>query len=582
MDETQAVEAAENGRSHDIEEDEAHPRRLPLLWILCVLLGLGGFSLLTLAVLGTPLGMAVWGGLALLNFVLAVGLWRRSNAARIAVMWLCAIGICLQVVGYAVSGRWDGWQLIVVAFWLAAIVYLFLRRDYFRPPDREKPGLRRPSAYVALAVVLVFGISFLLLSTVDDPAREFPALRIEQEDIPEAQNAYPILLELGLSWEEGGEPEWARLDELRRSADGTPEWRAEAQAFLDANQEALKAADAMLARARYQAPPQTRPVPWGPSRAAPRGLAALLVLESDLQMSRAELREAMETARRAIELGCLVTKGNSGYMDWLTSVACIQKGLSQVREVALAPGAEGLVLLQAVEPVRVSVAARKGLGRALAVEYQMERAMLAAMKDLDLQAMGLPAEDHDIPEDGWSRRLLRDQNPMVKLNMSSNFLGEELMKIRGSLDRFAPPNPGQDVGSFDYLISNYGLLHLLRNPMGDICILMALPAQHRGVELYSRLTGEARATRVYLALREYHVKTGELPIQLTELVSGYLESLPVDPFTQQPFVYQPEADPPLLICVGPDREVDAPHGPSQADDDLALELTFAGRPPAGE
>lgn len=63
----------------------------------------------------------------------------------------------------------------------------------------------------------------------------------------------------------------------------------------------------------------------------------------------------------------------------------------------------------------------------------------------------------------------------------------------------------------------------------------------------------ARATRVALAIELHHAGTGSLPANLDALVPEYLAEMPLDPCTEEPFKYMPEADSPVgyrLYTVG--------------------------------
>ena len=63
-----------------------------------------------------------------------------------------------------------------------------------------------------------------------------------------------------------------------------------------------------------------------------------------------------------------------------------------------------------------------------------------------------------------------------------------------------------------------------------------------------------RAARLQMALGGWKAEHGELPERLDQLIGPYLEELPVDPFTLQPFEYSPEADPPALrVLTSPGR-----------------------------
>ena len=77
------------------------PKRLPLLWIICVLFGLAGVVHLTAVLLAKPLGILWFGLLSLVCFAAALGLWRRLNVARIGVTALLASVCVLLLLAYA-------------------------------------------------------------------------------------------------------------------------------------------------------------------------------------------------------------------------------------------------------------------------------------------------------------------------------------------------------------------------------------------------------------------------------------------------------------------------------------------------
>jgi len=103
-----------------------------------------------------------------------------------------------------------------------------------------------------------------------------------------------------------------------------------------------------------------------------------------------------------------------------------------------------------------------------------------------------------------------------------------------------------------------------------------MPAMGMTLEAYFRLVADVRITEVFLALRCYHLEHGRLPESLDALAPAYLEEVPLDPFAEQPFIYEPQADPPRILSVGPDQRRDAPD--AEEGDDIAVELTFPAPP----
>jgi len=60
------------------------------------------------------------------------------------------------------------------------------------------------------------------------------------------------------------------------------------------------------------------------------------------------------------------------------------------------------------------------------------------------------------------------------------------------------------------------------------------------------------ATHLLIGLRLYEMENGHLPDQLQELVPDFIEELPVDPFSGNPFRYDKERK--LVLSIGIDRQ----------------------------
>lgn len=77
-----------------------------------------------------------------------------------------------------------------------------------------------------------------------------------------------------------------------------------------------------------------------------------------------------------------------------------------------------------------------------------------------------------------------------------------------------------------------------------------------------------------LALRLHLAQRGELPKRLEQLVPNYVPALPLDPFTERPFIYRPNGSTFLLYSVGRDLQDDGgtpvPGGAISGNGDLTL------------
>ena len=73
-------------------------------------------------------------------------------------------------------------------------------------------------------------------------------------------------------------------------------------------------------------------------------------------------------------------------------------------------------------------------------------------------------------------------------------------------------------------------------------------------ERHFRHFAERRMAAVAIAMRLYEVDHGRRPETLSQLVPGYLEAIPADPFADdgRPIAYAPDAEPPVLYSIGSD------------------------------
>jgi len=119
----------------------AGPKRLPGLWVICVLLGLLGMLWASMVFFATLLGVAVCGGIALLHLGAAVGLWLRVNAVRLLVMGLLAISFIVSAIGWALDPEDNVLAVIPLVFTFAIIAY-----DAGRGLGAADDGRRCPEA----------------------------------------------------------------------------------------------------------------------------------------------------------------------------------------------------------------------------------------------------------------------------------------------------------------------------------------------------------------------------------------------------------------------------------------------------
>jgi hypothetical protein len=82
------------------------------------------------------------------------------------------------------------------------------------------------------------------------------------------------------------------------------------------------------------------------------------------------------------------------------------------------------------------------------------------------------------------------------------------------------------------------------------------PALKRSTELGLRRMAQVRAAQVGIAAERYRLKTGQFPVDLGQLVPGYINEVPADPFDEQPLRYKVEGDQRIIYSIGEDEQDD--------------------------
>lgn len=596
----------------EITEAAEQPRheRLFWLWVICVLNGAGVAAGLPLLALAKPLGLLVLGAPLLLSAALMLGLWRRSNLARIVVMVLLglngALGLFLFIQDPA-GGVGPPIQFVVS---LAILGYLFWRGRHFKV-EGPPPGLRGAAGITALALILIAGLFSAYITLVGEPRREFPFVTEWPEMPPEEENACVALIEMEddlppaevhygevadgmqttLLCQIREEPRWVREaddeDEERDALSPVEAW-AHADTIVKQWEHLLPRLDDIIARPHFATPGLDEPENYiGRTQAwipATDGARRVLVTRAMLQIRAGRIRPALEDAQRVSRLGRLVTTSNDGVLSLLIGGRTLSYGLYLYRAAAAA-AAEVREVPNTLQEVPTATELKDAVRRAAALELH---GMTAFLRGLRQGRVPHGLAPHWA---GMDKRLalLRVPMPYVKPNMVHNDVGDWLRQHLRRLESWsakAPSAEEENLLGFDSLEGRITSLDFVRNPVGTIVMYMLVPSLDEVVELCHRKVMERRMTRLFLALRRYHLEHGRLPQTLDELAPRYVEEVPLDPFVEAPFHYEPDAETPHLYSVGPDGET-AGHdikgdlelweekAGRQARDDLYLYLDFA-------
>lgn len=168
------MNASEGKGGREAERPERGPghKRLPRLWVVCVVsgiagLGLGAYGVWLARMAGRlPAAVLVWVVLAVPWLVGTVGLWMRSDAARVVMMLYFYFATMAMMGGCAATFVHPGIILLylpLVAVCVACLKHLWNAREYFIVPPDQKPPIWSLPALAALLVVLAVGLPLLLL-----------------------------------------------------------------------------------------------------------------------------------------------------------------------------------------------------------------------------------------------------------------------------------------------------------------------------------------------------------------------------------------------------------------------------------
>ncbi len=599
-----------------VKRPAGRPKRLPGLWVLCVLFGLAGMFWLCAALIGTLLGVLVFGGLSALSFAIAAGLWVRSNAVRLAVMGVLGAAAALFLIGFLARLRYSEAGTFAVLFCvnLAIVAYLWFRRRQFKVPAAQKPRLTVPSGLIAGGIVLVIGVGGILVALVDDPREEFPELAYEPPQVSEEDNGYFILKEMAEDYQIGDDerfdsllrlempppapepsdapPEWydeyidndappVPVADSQGPSGGCcrgipqapgPQWVGQARELLASWDACIARADELVARPRLALPPAESHAQWiSFERSARifylRRVAELLCIRSAAQLADGEPQAALNSALAAVRLGQMVLQDGDALMTWLFGQGILHSSLAELRRVAASPLVGADMLEPALESLPTPRGLRGGLVRALRAEFTLVEQGYRAL-----------SVDAGYLDQSSKQRLLRTIRHALKPNMTHNLLGAGLTDVLARTKRYTPrsPWPSESDPSLLQFIRQVGYLHFARNLVGDSLTYISIPSFSRYVDGLFDSLAKLELTRVFLALRCYELEHGALPGTLTELAPEYLDEVPLDPFTEAPFGYEPAGDRPRIYSVGPDQQPDAPEAlDAEEGDDLSIPLSFA-------
>jgi hypothetical protein len=144
--------------------------------------------------------------------------------------------------------------------------------------------------------------------------------------------------------------------------------------------------------------------------------------------------------------------------------------------------------------------------------------------------------DVNLPDRRTIRRMMPAATVLGMIHASRNKTSARINQIYDKFEAMASLSPYERLAS---PTANSGQMPtgmaMLRYPMP----YMIVPAEQRVSVLTFRAKADYQAALTVVALARYQRETGSYPPSLRALVdAGYLESVPMDPFSDKPFVYR--------------------------------------------
>ena len=307
-----------------------------------------------------------------------------------------------------------------------------------------------------------------------------------------------------------------------------------------------------------------------------RGLANALKSRAMLALGR----EDMEAFRRdvtAILRVARLTSGGPTLIERLVAIGCEAMALDLIQVAATGGWLSAADVERFLADLRATPA-----GRVYEVFELGERTFM--LEFLQIAAVHGPAEASKMframAGGGGKQNAAEENVPMPPVDPAAKDWNAALRKANGWYDRHAdagklPTWRERSIASAAIAKDLDAVRRRLEGwrgvfaPIEDRMLAIALPATTRAYQVEAKLERDRIMTEIVLALSLFRTKTGEYPATLKELTPAYFKAEPIDPLTDEPPDYRPEAGGYELRSFGENRRED--RGPKGDDKVLRAE-----------
>lgn len=394
----------------------------------------------------------------------------------------------------------------------------------------QKRGRRKAYAIVFGVFALLFAL-FAYAFIADEAPPDLSDLHVPRLNIPDEENAYAQLTKIALSLPPAAPEETDADHPFALMANGDITWDRDvmsADLTHYAPDLANRVAEALQLPAS-EAPEYTSYGDTAPEIPEMRRLSQIILRQARLAYENEDDNSALRYNLIVSQFGLRLTESRGTLTQFISGVAIQSIALNTIRKHAdfLSPPADPLrVYLHKLTGHEISP---EGLRIAYKLENRLFANAAAKLKPLNMSGF------HKMPE-AWLLHIPRLYQP----NRTTRWNAEIIQSLIQQVDSPSSPATNSEAMRLLQRHTEATWLGRVENQAGRTFLALAVPISQRVNVIHLRAQADLRLTRLYLAMRLYHLDhAGKLPESLDELVPAYLPEIPLDPFDHLPLRYDP-------------------------------------------
>jgi hypothetical protein len=378
---------------------------------------------------------------------------------------------------------------------------------------------------VAVLGLLVLGVvGWVVVGSMDSAPPEVSDLAVERPEVGEGENAFPVLMGAVEVMEWPEDDGWVR-DYVKGEGEGAE--GGDVEALLAANAGVVEMVEEGCEIGVCWYPEIETLADSVEYVGGLMQLGRLLWARGRWLREEGEWAAAAENSELALRYGGLVVGQPESLVNFLVGLMCLQGAVREVEELVRGEGLGEEELASLAEVLGEVGGLDEPLARAFRCEYWGIANTIDQMLTGELE-MG----EEFVPGVGrWGTN-----GYLFHPNRTKGLIAEHYRGLIGSLS--VDWWERGDVKDLAELIGvDRGTVLVRPNGVGRILVSLLVPMMGSVLEKERELVARVGRLRASVALRRFELAEGRAAVSLAELVPGYLEAVPVDPFTGEAVGY---------------------------------------------